>query len=368
MASIYKRAKVWWISYYQNNERIRKPVGRDKKEALLLKKEIEYKIEKGVQTESETKTNYVSVEKAKAEFFRKISIYVREKTYYNYNSALTPFFSYLEKNAIESIHELDKKVVLDFISERKKQDSKRGGKVRNSTINYELKAIKYFLKICYEKEFIKTNFGREIKPIKVEKKLPFFFNEEHLKMIFGSEEPPYYKKVYIFLLLSGLRVGELCNLEHDDIDLEGRRIFIKEKEGWKPKTGERIVPISEELAQLIESVEKRDKRYIFVNERGKKLNVHSLDTRFLRLKRAIGLKNGTLHTFRHTYATLITIKTGNIRALQTILGHQKIETTQIYSHVTSDHLKDVTDQMKIGLGTILDTMDKKKNQKRRLST
>ncbi len=47
---------------------------------------------------------------------------------------------------------------------------------------------------------------------------------------------------------------------------------------------------------------------------------------FLRLKRDIGIKRGTLHTFRHTYATIITIKTGNIRVLQTILGHQKIET------------------------------------------
>jgi len=54
------------------------------------------------------------------------------------------------------------------------------------------------------------------------------------------------------------------------------------------------------------------------------------------------------------------MKTGNIRAIQMILGHKKLETTQIYSHLSDEHLKSVTDKMNIGVATILATMNKKK--------
>jgi integrase/recombinase XerD len=214
---------------------------------------------------------------------------------------------------------------------------------------------------------ISENPARDIKPIKCQKRIPFFFSDEQLGMIFNSDEPAYYKKLYLFLLLTGMRACVICNLWHEDIDLERRRIFIREKPDWKPKTGERVIPISKELAKLISLIKRVDERYVFVNERGHKLTVHALDKRFIRLRNSIGLEKGSLHTFRHTYGAKITMNTGNIRALQMILGHQKIETTQIYSHLVDENLKKVTDQEKIGIATILATMKKRKPLKRRLS-
>ena len=61
------------------------------------------------------------------------------------------------------------------------------------------------------------------------------------------------------------------------------------------------------------------------------------------------------------------MRTGDIRALQLILGHQKIKTTQIYSHVSEDHLKAVADQMNLGVATILATMTKRRTLKKRVS-
>ena len=210
---------------------------------------------------------------------------------------------------------------------------------------------------------ISENAARDIKPIKCQKRLPFFFSDEQIGMILASDEPIYYQKLYLFLLLTGMRAGEICNLWWDDIDLEKRRIYIRGKTDWKPKTGERVIPMSEELAELIRSIEKIDKKYVFVNERRQRFTVHALDLRFIRLRNSIGLEKGSLHTFRHTYGANITMKTGNIRALQMILGHQKIETTQIYSHLIDDNLKKVADQQNIGLAT----MAKKKARKRRLT-
>lgn len=369
MASIYLREKVWWILYYQNGKRIRKPIGRNEKEALIFKKEVEYKLAKGLISEKGSKTciDPVSVEKAKAEFMRKKGIYVRSKTLQNYEGILDKFSGWLTAKEIISLDQVTKEVIEDYISDRSDENSKKGGKIRDSTLSLELKSIKCFLKACAEMGLTNKNESRDIKPIRCQKRLPFFFSHEHLAMILNSREPAYYKKLYLFLLMTGMRAGEICNLHHDDIDLEHRRIYIREKPDWKPKTGERMIPISEELAELIGSIEKIDKKYVFVNQRGKKLTVHALDMRFIRLRNAIGLEKGSLHTFRHTYGANITMKTGNMRALQMLLGHQKIETTQIYSHLLEENLKKVVDQQNVGIATILATMKKEKHHKRRLS-
>ena len=367
MASLYKRGKVWWILYYVDNNRVRKPVNTIYKEALKFRKEVETKIIKGdFGRPKENKS--VSLEKAKARFCNKLKIYAGKSTCENYKFILKKFYNYLEDEDINSITEIEERTIEGYLLSRKKANSIQGGKLKTSTLNWELKGIKKFIKSCEEHGFLEEGLSHKIKTIKEKKRVPFFFTEEHLDLIFNSDEPVYTKKIYLFLLLSGLRPGELCDLTYDDIDLPGRKIFLRERKDWGPKTNERTVPISEELALLIESIPKLHKRYIFINERGNKFNVHALDTRFLRLRRSIGLEKGTPHTFRHTYGALIIMKSGNIRALQKILGHRKIETTQIYSHVTDEHLKKVSDEVDLGLATILATMEKNEKRKRRLSS
>lgn len=366
MASLYKRGNVWWVLYYVDNKRVRKPVSRNYKEAYKFKKEVETKIIKGdVDKPEEKKT--ISLEKAKARFFNKLKIYAGKSTYENYKFILGKFFDYLGGEEVHSVTEIEEKTIEGYLLSRKKANNIQGGRLKISTLNWEVKGIKKFIKTCEELGFLEEGLSHKIKTIKEKKRIPFFFTKEHLDLIFSSSETIYIKKLYLFLLLSGLRPGELCDLTYDDIDLPGRKIFLRVKKDWEPKTNERTVPISEELALLIESIPRLQKKYVFVTERGDKFNVHAINTRFLRLRRSIGLERGTPHTFRHTYAALITMKSGNIRALQKILGHQKLETTQIYSHITDEYLKKVTDEVDLGLATILATMKKNGKRKRRLS-
>ena len=91
-----------------------------------------------------------------------------------------------------------------------------------------------------------------------------------------------YSDAYLMLLYTGMRIGELVNLEWEDIDFEGRKILIRPKEYWKPKgMEERIVPIHHVLFQL--PVNKtRISRWAFTKQDGGKVNIHSLETRFRR--------------------------------------------------------------------------------------
>lgn len=369
MASLYKRGNVYWIQYWIKGRRFREAIGTDEKEALIFKKEVELKVARGeIENWGKRATgNNISLEMAKEEFFKWKGVYARLKTIQNYELILKKFLGWLAERKIISLGEITKEAIENYLVDRSREDSLKGGKITEATLNLELKSIRSFLKTCVELRLISENAAREIKPIRCRRRLPFFYSDEQIGLIMASGEPAYFKKLYLFLLLTGMRAGEICNLWWDDINLEKRRIYIRGKPDWKPKTGDRVIPISEELAMLLDAIPKIDKKYVFISMRGQKLTVAALDKRFIRLRASIGLEKGNLHAFRHTYGANITMKTGNLRALQMLLGHQKIETTQIYSHLIDENLKSVADQQKVGLATILATMKKKKVPERRLS-
>jgi len=75
------------------------------------------------------------------------------------------------------------------------------------------------------------------------------------------------------------------------------------------------------------------------------LNVHYLETRFGRLLRKPEIENASLHTWRHTFASYLMMRSGNIRAIQKLLGHKSIRTTEIYAHLSDKHLYHVVSML-----------------------
>jgi site-specific recombinase XerC len=86
-------------------------------------------------------------------------------------------------------------------------------------------------------------------------------------------------------------------------------------------------------------------RWVFCDKNGEKLKIHSLWTRFSRQLKKVGIRDANLHTWRHTFASYLTMRTGNIRAVQKLLGHKSIRTTEIYSHLSDRHLHGVIGQL-----------------------
>ena len=76
----------------------------------------------------------------------------------------------------------------------------------------------------------------------------------------------------------------------------------------------------------------------FTKQDGEKLNVHSLETKFRKQLSRLGLTYANLHTWRHTFASHLMMRSGNIRAVQKLLGHKSIRTTEIYAHLSDKHL------------------------------
>lgn len=186
---------------------------------------------------------------------------------------------------------------------------------------------------------------------KIGKKLPVFLTIEEIDKLIGaidlSKPEGHRNKAILETLYScGLRVSELINLRFSNLFL---------KEGFVRVTGkgdkERLVPISPSVEKEINfyvegtrnhmNVQKGHEDFIFLNRRGKQLTRVMIFTIIKNLAESIGLqKSISPHTFRHSFATHLIEGGANLRAVQEMLGHESITTTEIYTHLDNAYIRE----------------------------
>ncbi|PJA26590.1 MAG: hypothetical protein CO189_10055 [candidate division Zixibacteria bacterium CG_4_9_14_3_um_filter_46_8] len=154
-----------------------------------------------------------------------------------------------------------------------------------------------------------------------------------------SEKMRTYHKAFIFLLNSGLRSGEICNLTWDDVNLTTGLIKIQSKKDWSPKTYAREFYLNHACLEVLKSIQPRI-GHIFMMPSGGKLRGEGLRTALVKITKAAGIMDFTrVHDLRHTFNSLMQMNGVDPATMGKILGHKDIETTMIYTHQTDDHLK-----------------------------
>ncbi len=355
MAKLYRRGKLWYITFYQSGQRVRRSLGREKKQAEDAYGEILYKI---------SRNELVSGQKIPLGLFQKEFLeYVRArqaaKTAHNYTIALNHFVKYLsEKHNVKCLRDVDMAMVDGYVASRLKapSPSRKGSQVARSTVNTELKGIKRFFNRAVELGFLKESPARRVKLLSTAKKNPRFFSEAEVGLILDTCGDNWVGEIYLTLLYTGMRIGELVNLEWSDVDLIAHRLTVRPKDFWKPKGNEeRIIPLHDAVSFMLLN-KKRRSNWVFTKADGKKIKIHSLEARFRHHLNRLGIRDANLHTWRHTFASFLVMRTGNIRAVQQLLGHKSIKTTEIYSHLSDKHLHGVVGQLPgPSLGTVLGT-------------
>ncbi len=223
-----------------------------------------------------------------------------------------------------------------------------------NTTNYHLIALRSFLKYCAKRD-IPALSPEKIELARVKRKQVTFLSQPELERLF--EGPDVSTKAGLrdraileLLYSSGLRISELTSLNQDHINLKRREFMVRGK-GQK----DRPVFISDESAEWIQKYldERTDKApALFIQIGGAKKP--DLNGNYLRLtprsvQRLVNkytllagiTKHVSPHTLRHSYATDLLMNGADIRSVQAMLGHSNISTTQIYTHVTDQHLKEV---------------------------
>lgn len=270
-------------------------------------------------------------------YFLKKELNYSDYTIKNYQLDLTDFFKYVDKSnidflSIENIHVRGYLKYLDTCN------------LKNSTISRRISALRTFYNYLLEKGFVKSNIFLNVKNPKLEKKLPNYLNyteiEELLASIDTKTDEGLERRLLIEMFYStGCRVGEMVNVKISDIDFSSKTIKVMGK-GSK----ERIVYYGDYASKYLEDyLKNKDKKgYLFTNKRGEKLTIEEVEYIVRDIMKHISIKTYvTPHTLRHTFATHLLNNGADIRTVQELLGHANLSTTGIYTHVSSDRLKDV---------------------------
>ncbi len=255
----------------------------------------------------------------------------------NYKLDLTLFFDFLNKSNINYLY-LNKDNVLAYLKYLDKMN------LKNSTISRRISALRTFYNYLMNEGLINSNIFLNVKNPKLEKKLPNYLNytemEELLESIDISTDEGLKRRLLIEMFYStGCRVSEIINIKVKDIDFLNKKIRIMGK-GSK----ERIVYYGDYAKKYLDKYLSKgmDKEYLFVNKHGDKYTVEEIELIVKDIMKHLSIKTHvTPHTLRHTFATHLLNNGADIRSVQELLGHSNLSTTGIYTHVSSDRLKEV---------------------------
>ena len=200
-------------------------------------------------------------------------------------------------------------------------------------------------------KYISSNPSSRIKGLKFSQKLAFVLTENQLSNLFSipnteTSNGVRDRTILELMYASGLRVSELVGLKYTDCLLSEKAVLVSGK-GRK----ERVVPFGDETLFWIEQylsssrpklLKNKSSDFFFVGKGGGKLSRQFIWKLVRKLGAQIGLENDcTPHTFRHTFATHLLNNGADLRAIQLLLGHADISTTQIYTKIALDNLKQI---------------------------
>lgn len=213
-----------------------------------------------------------------------------------------------------------------------------------------ISSIKSFYKFLIYKEKADTDPTELLESPKIGLRLPEVLTIEEIDRVIGAidnSKPDGHRNRAIIEVLygSGLRVSELINLKISNIYVDEGYMLIEGK-GNK----QRLVPISDESEKQIKlwntqrngmKIVKGNEDYLFVNQRGSKLSRMAVFNLVKSLGELAGVtKNISPHTFRHSFATHLLENGANLRAIQQLLGHESITTTELYTHIDVQYLRE----------------------------
>ncbi len=274
------------------------------------------------------------------------------KTVENYHHYLKVFFDFTKIRKIEDINEDKVRSFRIWLNRQPGRNTGQGlGSMKKKTQNYYLIALRSFLKYMAKRE-IKTMSPDKIELAKVSERDIDLISADELKRLRlapkGDSLRALRDRAILELLFStGMRVSEICSLSRDDLDLDSEEFSIRGK-GEKI----RVVFLSADARDALKNY--LDKRVdtddaLFI-QLSKNPGTHSnlrLSTRSVeRVVKHCAIKAGitkkvTPHVVRHSFATDLLRNGADLRSVQALLGHAHIATTQIYTHVTDSHLKEI---------------------------
>lgn len=271
-----------------------------------------------------------------------------------YGRDLTEFTTYLQSyygGKVWTWQGVDRLAIRGFLAHL----TRRGVSKRSAARS--LSAVRSFYKFLHRNEIVETNPARAVGSPKRDKHLPQYLDLAQMGALFAAAETRAHggrftdvRNLAILELFysGGLRLSELRGINRESLDLLANQVKVRGK-GRK----ERIVPLGDRAVLTLRNYEskrdemlralgpKGDRTAFFLSGRGKRISTRALQNAVTSLLDLVSESAGlSTHSLRHTFATHLLDAGADLRAVQELLGHASVQTTQIYTHTSVERLKE----------------------------
>ena len=270
------------------------------------------------------------------------------KTVDGYQRDVKQFYKLIFEQGID-ITDVDAGIIRNYLSQLMMSG------VSKRSCQRKIAALRHYYSFLLNKKIVKDNPFLYIDSLKQDKRLPSVLYLEQIEHLFKLNkdriDPLMWRDQAILELLyaTGVRASEFLNIRLRDVDLKRRTIRILGK-GRKERMVVFSVSSKETLEHYLKEVRPQlcaqnkfeyNNEYLFLNSNGKKLTVRGLQYILEDVEKKIGTNYGLHpHIFRHSFATHLLEGGADLRVIQELLGHESLNTTQIYTHVTEEQMID----------------------------
>lgn len=260
-----------------------------------------------------------------------------------YRRDLEEFSDYLAKvYETKDLLQVNAAMVKSFMASLKEKGQ------ANKSIDRKISSLRSFYKYCLRENLIKVNPMVKVKSLKLPKPLVKFVSESDMEKIVFPDSDDFKTKrdelLFELLYQTGMRQAELRGLRDADVDKAAMKIKIVGK-----RNKMRFVPLSKRMLDMIGHYRQlRDAAFpehddrLLVNDKGKEMTPYYIYNKVHRMLEGVTtLKQKSPHVLRHTFATHMLDEGADLRAIQELLGHADLSSTQIYAHTTIEQLKKI---------------------------
>ncbi|MGB3342170.1 MAG: site-specific integrase [bacterium] len=326
--SIYQRKCVWYVDCSFKGNRVRKKIGKSKKLAKEMDRDIQAQLVRG---------EYSKFVKRKRVLF---------------DDLCTKYLQFSKANKRPNVYRCDKgfiKNLLKIFSSRRIESitayeveqymMKRKANVTPSTVNRELTCIRHMYNKAVEWGLLDHNQLSTVKKYKEPPGRVRFLSEEEMKSLIEACSE-HLKPIVVMALYTGMRKGEILNLQWCDMNFENKTITVK-----KSKNNEiRTIPMHNILYSILKAHRNgNDGQPVFTYNNGCPLG--DFKRSFATALKNANIKDFRFHDLRHTFASHLVMKNTDIRTVQELMGHKDIRMTMRYSHLSNAHLKQAVSRL-----------------------
>jgi integrase len=227
--------------------------------------------------------------------------------------------------------------------------------VSPATVNFEVTVLKtYFYYLIRERGIAMENPCARSKPLRAEKERlkrrpPTYTRAETDRILAACDKAD--QAIFATLLLTGLRKEELGHLAWADVDLQQAALRLTAKDGFAPKDyEEREIPLPPDLVQILRTLP-QNSDWVFASRNGNRLGRNEMLRRLKSVAESAGVKQATVHKFRHTYATRLLEDGCDVVTVQHLLGHSDLKTTRKYLSPDQDRARKAVNRLTLNLKT-----------------